>query len=29
LNSTQFLQQLRTDSQRYGETIKRLNISLD
>ena len=29
LNSAQFLQQLRTDSQRYGETIKRLNISLD
>lgn len=29
LNSPQFLQQLRTDSQRYGETIKRLNISLD
>ena len=29
LNSEQFLQQLRTDSQRYGETIKRLNISLD
>ena len=29
LNSAQFLQQLRTDSQRYGDTIKRLNISLD
>lgn len=29
LNSEQFLQQLRTDSQRYGDTIKRLNISLD
>ena len=29
LNSAGFLQQLRTDSQRYGDTIKRLNISLD
>jgi tripartite-type tricarboxylate transporter receptor subunit TctC len=29
LNTEQFLQQLRADSQRYGETIKRLNISLD
>jgi tripartite-type tricarboxylate transporter receptor subunit TctC len=29
LNSEQFLQQLRNDSQRYGETLKRLNISLD
>lgn len=29
LNSEQFLQQLRSDSQRYGETIKRLNITLD
>jgi tripartite-type tricarboxylate transporter receptor subunit TctC len=29
LNSGQFLQQLRSDSQRYGDTIKRLNISLD
>ncbi|SFV03318.1 Tripartite-type tricarboxylate transporter, receptor component TctC [Polaromonas sp. YR568] len=29
LNSEQFLQQLRSDSQRYGDTIKRLNISLD
>ncbi|MES2945398.1 MAG: tripartite tricarboxylate transporter substrate binding protein [Pseudomonadota bacterium] len=29
LNSEQFLQQLRGDSQRYGDTIKRLNISLD
>lgn len=29
LNSAQFLQQLRTDSQRYGDTIKRLSISLD
>lgn len=29
LNTEQFLQQLRTDSQRYGETLKRLNISLD
>lgn len=29
LNSTQFLQQLRSDTQRYGDTIKRLNISLD
>jgi tripartite-type tricarboxylate transporter receptor subunit TctC len=29
LNTDQFLQQLRTDSQRYGETLKRLNISLD
>lgn len=29
LNTEQFLQQLRNDSQRYGDTIKRLNISLD
>lgn len=29
LNTEGFLQQLRTDSQRYGETIKRLNIALD
>lgn len=29
LNTEQFLQQLRTDSQRYGDTIRRLNISLD
>ena len=29
LNTEQFLQQLRNDSQRYGETLKRLNISLD
>ena len=29
LNTEGFLQQLRSDSQRYGETIKRLNISLD
>ncbi|MDB5930295.1 MAG: hypothetical protein JWR60_2002 [Polaromonas sp.] len=29
LNTDGFLQQLRTDSQRYGDTIKRLNISLD
>ncbi len=29
LNSAQLLQQLRADSQRYGESIKRLNISLD
>jgi tripartite-type tricarboxylate transporter receptor subunit TctC len=28
-NSEQFLQQLRVDSARYGETIRRLNISLD
>ncbi|SDO84495.1 Tripartite-type tricarboxylate transporter, receptor component TctC [Rhodoferax sp. OV413] len=29
LDSMQFLQQLRSDTQRYGDTIKRLNISLD
>lgn len=29
LKSAQFLQQLSSDSQRYGDTIKRLNISLD
>jgi len=29
LNSAQFLQQLSSDTQRYGDTIKRLNISLD
>ncbi|CAN7500405.1 Bug family tripartite tricarboxylate transporter substrate binding protein [Polaromonas sp. LjRoot131] len=29
LNTEQFFQQLRNDSQRYGETLKRLNISLD
>ncbi len=29
LNTEQFFQQLRDDSQRYGETLKRLNISLD
>ena len=29
LNTEPFLQQLRNDSQRYGDTIKRLNISLD
>jgi len=29
LDSAQFLQQLRSDTQRYGDTIKRLNISLD
>jgi tripartite-type tricarboxylate transporter receptor subunit TctC len=29
LNSAQFLQQLRSDTQRYGDTIQRLNISLD
>ena len=29
LNSAQFLQQLRSDTQRYGDTLKRLNISLD
>ncbi|MBH2009577.1 MAG: tripartite tricarboxylate transporter substrate binding protein [Xanthomonadaceae bacterium] len=29
LNTEGFLQQLRTDSKRYGDTIKRLNISLD
>nr|WP_315430938.1 tripartite tricarboxylate transporter substrate binding protein [uncultured Albidiferax sp.] len=29
LSSAQFLQQLRSDTQRYGDTIKRLNISLD
>lgn len=29
LSSEQFLQQLRVDSQRYGDTLRRLNISLD
>lgn len=29
LNTEGFLQQLRADSKRYGDTIKRLNISLD
>nr|WP_315236128.1 tripartite tricarboxylate transporter substrate binding protein [uncultured Albidiferax sp.] len=29
LDSAQFLQQLRSDTQRYGDTIKRLHISLD
>ena len=29
LNTEGFLRQLRTDSQRYGDTIKRMNISLD
>lgn len=29
LNSEQFLQQHKADTQRYGDTIKRLNISLD
>lgn len=28
-NTDQFLRQLRDDTQRYGDTIKRLNISLD
>ena len=29
LDSAQFLQQLQSDTQRYGDTLKRLNISLD
>ena len=29
LDTAQFLQQLRSDTQRYGDTIKQLNISLD
>ena len=29
LNTDGFLRQLRSDSQRYGDTIKRMNISLD